>query len=445
MTYTQKIILLAVGFIALPLGAQPLAPVAESLAKGTASAGASGVSGVSKGMLAAIEAANLLKVNLHPEITFPFAPYNFTVAPKNLSPEEKALWEKSKPAEQQLALAVVLYDQNAILNNLLKEQGGKGFEKAEFQAKQKALKKAAREMQTTLSINTSIALNSRFPRDVRGWDKLLAKIDSGLSTLTIQRFFNGVAQPVFPVMTKGEMQTFAALPSLATQQAYIEDSMALCKEQMQRIINKDILAISDEEFTTYYLQKARLDYFEQVQKALADATEKRTSLILREPVALEEGMPAMTDAQRIGYLQYQKDFFAKHIIQVSADKDVLRENLAQNVKLQEQDWNLRQEISHFQELYGPYARAEVFAFPYEQSFHIGPTSFYLLPEKDAAYMLSLEGQALKAEIQKRLAGVERQLAQKQMQIPLNTAFYADYYRLSTLKDMYETQLRYALY
>jgi len=455
LSHSKKLALLIAVFSSLPLAAQPIVPaVAKSVAKETASKAAQSVAPAvaksvaketaSKATLNTFEKAALLKVNLHPQVKYPFKPYKFTEAPAPLSAAAKTLWEKPKPAGQQLGLAAVLHDQNAILDNLLKEQGGKGLEKAELQAQQQALTTAAQEMEKTLLVNTSFVLPSRLPRDFSGWEKVFAKIDSGVDKATVQRLFDGVPQPIFPSMTKSEIETFAALPSLAIQRAYIEDSITLCKEQMQRIINKDISAISDEEFSTYYLQKVRLDYFEQVQKALADATEKRTSLILREPVALEDGMPAMTDAQRIGYVQYQKDKLAKRISQLSADKEVLRDNLNQHVTLQQQQVQLTRELDRLQELYGYYARAEVFGIPYEKSFHIGATSFYLLPEKDAAYMLSLEGKALKREIQKRLAGVERNIAQKQLEFPFDTAFYADYYRLLSLRDIYQGQLRFAL-
>ena len=439
---TKKIILFAGIFSALPLSAQQIVPwVAKSLSKDAITARIS--SAAKSAALNGTMQATLLHVNPQVLINDSFVPYDFTTAPATLSTADKALWAKPKAAAAQLGLASVLYDQNAILYTALKQQGSKDILETEFKAHQQSIENAVEEMEKVLTSNSSFLLYSQLPRNFHGWEKVFAKVDSGIDKFTLQRLFDGDPQPLFPAMTKGEMETFAGLPSLATQRAYIEDSIAVCKEQMQRIVSQDVESLSEDALTTYYLQKVRLNYFEQVQQRLEQATEKQTSLIIREPVVLQEGLPAMTDAQRLGYVQMQIAQLEKRLAQTSASRDVLRENLNQVVTMKDELASLNRSLLRLQELYGPYARAEVFGFPYEKSFHIGPTSFLLLPEKESSYLLSLEGAALKQEIQKRLAAVEHDIAQKQLEIPLDVSFYADYYRLMALKEIYNKQMLFA--
>lgn len=459
-----KIVGLSLGiFSVLPVHAQNIIPwVGKSLSKEVVSSTLAATA--PKAFLGA-GSTSLLKVMPQARIVSGSKLYNFTEAPQALSEAEKALWVMPKSQGAQLGLAAVLYDQNAILYKAIQAQGENQILQAEFEAHQQALAAAVNKMQQQLTFNTSFTLGQIYPHGFDGWEKILKKVDNGMTEQTVQLLFDGEPQPLFVVMTKGEMQTFAALPSLEHQRAYIEDSIAVAEEQLGRIASQDVTALSarssltysrsqervigqdaysEDALTTYYLQKVRLDYFKQMQKLLANATEKRQSLIMRYRIPPEDGMPAMTDAQRYGYVLFKRDKALERVVKTSADKNVLRENLAEVVRFQEEASFRAGEVRYMEKYYGPYARAEVFGIPYEESFHIGEGSLLLFDEGKALLELPQDKQ-LYYLLEGRLKETENALQQMLRLTPTGEAFYAEYYKLSAMKKVYQGQMNTLVY
>ena len=424
-------------FSVLPAQAQNLIPwVGKALSKDAVSAT---ITATAPKAFSGAVAGSLLRVMPNMKFVSPAKIYDFSQAPQGLSATEKALWEQPKSNGAQLGLAALIYDQNALLYKSMLENGETAVSVAEFEAHQKALAEVVATMQRQLTFNSSFTLRELIPHNFRGWEDILAKVDSGVDQIVIRRFFDGEPQPIFVVMTKSEMQTFAALPTLGLQRAYIEDSIGVAKDQLGRILSQDIAALSNEAKATYYLQKVRLDYFEQMQKLLSAATEKRNSLIMRYRIPLEEGMPPMTDAQRLGYVQYKLDMAGDYLEKASANKDVLRENLNKIIEFQEEASVRQGELRYMEELYGPYARAEVFGVPYEESFHRGAGSLLWSEDGEALARAPL-GPELHAKISGRLNQAEQALQLMRKRVPTDLSFYADYYKLASLKKIYNSQL-----
>ena len=410
-------------FSVLPAAAQGVVPfVAKSLSKEAAS----GVlaSAASKTALAGAGTQALLLVRPNMPVVYPFKNYSFFQVPEGLSTEEKNLWTAPKSEGAQLGLAALLYDQNAVLFGALGEKGGAAVSQAEFNAHQQAIAQAVDNMQQQLTINTSFVLRSPNGSMRNGWEKVLQQVDCGADRFTVQRLFDGEPQPLFPVITKEEMATFAALPSLQIQRTFIDDSLSVARAQLARILSQDAASLSEETLATYYLQKVRMNYFMQVKSLLANATEKRSSLIVRRRFSPAEGQPLMTDAQRLGYAYF------------TADTTPAAGALQNGVSLQAQ-------AALAEDLYGKYATAEVFEIPYEKMFHIGNTSLLLLPSAEQTALEKITAPVqLEVIFTDRMVQTEEALQAMRTQKPDGAEFYAQYYRLIALNRIYAAQVRY---
>ena len=428
----KKFAFLLALFSATSLQAQLVPYVAQSLSKEAAA----GV--VSQAVLSSAAKNALLQISLANTTQSALVSRSLTLSLSVFSDAEKALLQMPRSAGAQLGLASALYDQNAVLYNALQSKGEVSVTPAEFEAHQQALAQIASNIEQQLTASFGTAAFSDTPLG-----KILRQVDCGANLPYIQRFFEGIPQPLFPVISKTEMETFANLPTLEAQMAYVEDSIALAQEQLTRILSQDLSTLSPETLETYYLQKVRLDYFQKVQKVLANGTAKRQSLIIRAKARLAEGMPLMTDAERLGYLQYQIDTLETRLKHASANKEVLAENIAQVSELKEKISLLRQELAQADYLYGIYANAEAFGIPYEAELSTLKVGRYWLEAHDPSFP-QVEPSVFEVTYQSgwrapflhRARRYEEQLARMREQAPTGPEFYREYYRLSVLKDKY---------
>ena len=156
---------------------------------------------------------------------------------------------------------------------------------------------------------------------------------------------------------------------------------------------------------------------------------------------------------------YQKIFAEYNNIYVKTEDNIFRKaigsvNKIMSILIKKYDWKIwlnkiiefqeeasvRQgELRYMEELYGPYARAEVFGVPYEESFHRGAGSLLWSEDGEALARAPL-GPELHAKISGRLNQAEQALQLMRKRVPTDLSFYADYYKLASLKKIYNSQL-----
>ena len=222
--------------------------------------------------------------------------------------------------------------------------------------------------------------------------------------------------------------------TLAEQKAWAQQTLSRIRADLNTLLGKDPTRLQNNEFERYYVQKLRLIYFTTLQEVLAGAKEKRPSLIVRRKRALKANLPGddrpMTDAQRLGFWRYHLDKLASAQPLLSQSGD----HFAQYTQL-------KSLLSRLAPVYEPYAVAEAFSVPYEQSLRLGTLwPDIIVGPQEGLQLRKMTAQESERQLPAKIRALNQQLADLRTQTPEDLSFYTRYYRLEKQKALYESFL-----
>ena len=230
------------------------------------------------------------------------------------------------------------------------------------------------------------------------------------SSQEIARLQANPTQPAAYLLTAKELNYFSQLPTLAEQQQWVSIMVDYLQKDIRSLLQKDTFRIRPVEFERYYVQNVRLDYFKTLTKVLARADKKRPSAIMRLKLPLSGQTQPLTDAQRAGYLQFMHD------TQQGPSVD---------------------ELTNFNENYGPYAVAEALEVPYEIALQYGMYAPELLGEVGAR-LRQLPPQSCLDELSSQIEQLEEDLARLREHPSHTPQFYVSYYQVYAKQKIYKT-------
>ena len=249
----------------------------------------------------------------------------------------------------------------------------------------------------------------------------------------VKRLLDDPVQPPAYALYAKEMEAFAALPTLEAQRAWARSALEYTWKSLHSLLIKNPSDIKPVEFEQYYRQKLRLEYFKTLNEVLAKSTAKRNTLIIRRKRKLNANLPGagqpMTDAQRLGLLQFTLDKMEDSAQTLFPEEDLPARYLETKALLQQMS-----------KVYEPYAAAEALGAPYEWTIRHGSAWPDLLGQEKAAYLRALKGQAIFTDLPPLVARLDEQMAALRRQTPADADFYARYYRLWAEKNVYNTIL-----
>lgn len=329
--------------------------------------------------------------------------------------EKEALLQKTQNIKMQLGKVAYFHDRDARLFNWLSSQPGASAAEAAFWRHQNIL------------ANTLAELEAFYRGDLP--DVFASSV---FSREQVAQLLEDPVQPPAFVLYPKEIAHFAALSTLAEQQAWAAQALAQTRGDLNALLAKDPVHLQPGEFARYYTQKLRLLYFLTLQEVLSKATDKRASLIVRRKRILKARLPGadrpMTDAQRLGFLRY-------HL-----DKQAAAGPLATEGNGEFESYaRLKSWLSRLAPIYEPYAVAEAFGARYEDALRLGPLwpDVIVGPQEGLALrrMTPQEGGKI---LPAKIAALEKELAALRAQTPDDLAFYTRYYRLDRQKALYES-------
>lgn len=333
------------------------------------------------------------------------------------------------PRESQLTKVgkiAFVYDRSAALYNQIKAEpnGEKMFSEHAFEEHQSKLAELGATLETYLRQQVRTSLPLKEQGKYEDLVALLQKIPSGFEREDISRLLSGGEQPLFPVMSRRELQQFAALQNVESQRQWVAQMKAAIESNQQVLLSHDSKELSDMDFLLYYMQNLRLQYLGTLDGLLAKSTAPRKSLIYRYRADLKEelpfvskDLPLMTDAQRLGYLQFHKDTFQGSPQELEQLEAVLKKQ---------------------KELYQPYATAEAFGLPYETVLDKGYMHPMILGE-ETQQRIAASGN-LEKDLAPDLEALEQQIASMREMDPEDLSFLTQYYRLTAQRDIYKAEI-----
>lgn len=334
------------------------------------------------------------------------------------SKTEKDFLVPFAPETVSLAKLTWVHDKHAAFYNHLKKQDGITINEDAFANHQTQLSRLIATLEKDLKGKVQADLEYVSPQhqDIISMLELL-RVDCGFNRATIAKLFQGDGQPFFAALYEREMEIFAQQPDLGSQRNWIASMIETTQIELERLLQLPTSAMTPFLSAKYYVYKMRLEYFTVLRDVLANATEKRASIIYRYRRKLPSVPVSMTDAQRLGYLYYQRDL-------LPADK--LQQRLTWETQINEQE-----------ALHQEFAAAEATNQSYELALRKGATSPLLLPDAEQEYIYSLKTEQ---QFDAKIASLEREMAAMRAQKPGNDlSFYSRYYSLVVRKDIYEGQ------
>ena len=331
--------------------------------------------------------------------------------------EKEALLQKTNNPKLQLGKVAYFHDRDARLFNWVSSQPGAHAEEAAFWRHQNILSNTLAELETFYQ------------------GELPEAFSSGLfSKEQVARLLQDPVQPPAFVLYPKEIEHFAALHTLAEQKAWAQQTLSRIRADLNTLLGKDPTRLQNNEFERYYVQKLRLIYFTTLQEVLAGAKEKRPSLIMRRKRALKANLPGddcpMTDAQRLGFWRYHLDKLASAQPLLSQSGD----HFAQYTQL-------KSLLSRLAPVYEPYAVAEAFSVPYEQSLRLGTLwPDIIVGPQEGLQLRKMTAQESERQLPAKIRALNQQLADLRTQTPEDLSFYTRYYRLEKQKALYESFL-----
>ena len=177
----------------------------------------------------------------------------------------------------------------------------------------------------------------------------LSKYNSFLTEEEIKHLLQTSQPPSF-ILIRQEVEKFPHW-SLEYQRFYAQHVVDSIQKNLKKIIEVDPQTLSEAKFEEYYLLKCRLFYFKQLTQVLNDATQPRNTIIIRQYRKLSlnflpEPNQRLTDAQRLGKIQFYLDYY-QYDVPNKSYTDILN----QEVLLQRNSY--------------VYAMAEALNIPYE--------------------------------------------------------------------------------
>ena len=221
-------------------------------------------------------------------------------------------------------------------------------------------------------------------------------------------------QPAAYAFYPFEFRNFAALPDLQAQKKWVADNKKILTYGLRVFQSHAPTQLKATDFLVYYRYKVRLDYLNLVERVLDVATQKRPSLLVRRKQTVKEIAEPVTDAQLLGFLQFQADTNGS-----AADIARLKEQF---------------------ELLARYASAEALEAPYEVTLLGDYFAPELLGETEGARLRNLSPEQAFEELPLKLEELERQLAEMRQCSPDGVDFYKEYYRLFAKAQIYQTLL-----
>ena len=335
------------------------------------------------------------------------------------SKKEKSILLPREPQGVKLGKIAVIHDQSASLYNQIQHENNpqKLFSQHAFEEHQRKLAELASTLENGLVSKTQVSLDFRAEKDHEDFVSLLQKMPSGFIREDIARLVQSAGQPLFPVMGRKEIQQFAALDTIEAQRQWVAQSIDAVKSNQQALLSRDLTAFTDSEYRLYYMQNLRLKYLQGMQGILTKAQTPRKSLIYRRRMRLKENLPLMTDAERLGYLQYHLDTFTGS----AAEREALENSLKQQ-----------------KDLYQAYAVAEALDLPYERVLDKGYMSPELLGAQEGENIR--QAADLPTLLAPKIEALDQQLAAMREFEPEETSFLRQYYRLTIQRNIYQAEL-----
>ena len=261
------------------------------------------------------------------------------------------------------------------------------------------------------------------------------KLTSSLFTKeAVQHLLADPVQPPAFVLHVKEISSFAALNTLAEQQAWARNILHQTNSDLNALLAKDPQTLKGYEFERYYLQKLRLEYFKTLQEVLQNAVAKRPSLIIRRKRVLKINLPGagqpMTDAQRLGFLRYYMDRLARQADLTQKENPAFAQYLQVKTVLQT-----------LAPVYETYAAAEAFGVPYEHVLRVGPSwPDLIVGAEEGQQLRQTIGKTPLTQLPAKIDELKSKMALMQAQEPDGLDFFVRYYRLERTKALYETFL-----
>ena len=335
------------------------------------------------------------------------------------SKKEREALLKFEPLDVKIGKIAVMHDRSAAIYNQLKTdpQDAQLFSEKAFAEHQQKLAQLAVTLEYNLNARNAGYVSSKEQAHHEDFISLLSRMPSGFSREDIALLLRSEGnQPLFPVFNRGEINDFAAITTLSGQRQWVASQIQAVQSSRQTILSRDLAQQNDQTYRLYYLQTQRLQYLTELQAFLEKTARPRKSLIYRRRVKLQDDLPAMTDAQRLGYLQYRVDTAT---------------DLAEKVELETR-------LAEQKELYQPYATAEAFGVPYEQVLYQGYMNPALLSEQEQA-LLANEKTAETA-VANATDKLDTQRAAMHDFEPEDLDFFTQYYRLTAQRDILKAEL-----
>jgi len=322
-------------------------------------------------------------------------------------------------ADEDIALSrlVIEYDKNAAFYNQVKGQPDITVSEEAFANHQGQLTRLISTLEQDLKskIKPSLDYESKNHKDIISVLERIG-IDCGFPRSTIAELFQSGGQPLFVALSAPEMEKFAQQPDLASQKVWVDDMVYSTQIELERILLQPESAISPFLANKYYVDKIRLQYFTDLKTVLAKASAKRPSIIIRYRSKLTPDGALMTDAQRLGYLYYQRD--------ITPTNDMQKR------------MTLETQISEQEKFSQEFAAAESLGSSYELALRKGSNSPLLLSDGEQEEIFSFK---TVQQFDNKIATLERQMATMRAQTPgEDLDFYTRYYSLVTRKDIYES-------
>ena len=338
------------------------------------------------------------------------------------SKTEKGILLERKPMAVTLGKIAFFHDRSASLYNQLQKEPAPQtlLSQNAFNEHQAKLAQLGSTFENALIKKVAPYLDFKAEAGYEDFVSLLQKWPSNFKRSDIALLFKGSKQPLFPVMSRKEMQEFAQLTDLAAQREWVANAIDLIKINQRSLLSQDptMAKLTDNQYRLYYLQNLRLEYLNVLQdNVLANATQPRKSLIYRYRSKLTDQLPPMTDAERLGYLHHTLN----NLEQGAAERESLQ------ALLKEQN-----------DLYAPYAAAEALELPYEQVLDSGYMSPLLLGEQTAD--LIKNSADLSKDLAPMIEDLNKQIEMLTLFAAEVTSFYKQYYRLIVERDIYQSAL-----
>lgn len=207
--------------------------------------------------------------------------------------------------------------------------------------------------ETAFKRHQDLLQSTRTEVEIFGAEQIAWSLEKDVSFFTkndIQNILLSGQPPSF-ILTSHELKEFPTL-SLEQQRQFAQSGLEAAQQQLVQFLCLDPTKISAAQFTAFYRSKCQWYYFFQLTKVLQTATEPRKTAIVRvyKPLNIDflpDPQLLLTDAQRLGKLQFYLDFYTQD-----------QANLQRAELLQAEQ--LRQGINR------PYAKAEALDIPYEK-------------------------------------------------------------------------------